>query len=212
MRVSMLLRPCDVSKMTSGSAPISLPMLCASCRRQCVLAIFAGRRRDTDTRREGGLLGAHICQYFSIADVESMMVPSMSNKRPWKEALTGGAEYSMWLGQRCKGGEDRKTTRHTERMSGSAEYCEVGGGPPDAKEHLLFQSKWLEKASTSNSTGLERAMSEILNPASPPCSEPKGMAKVDTSKPTGMRRAWVKKTHLSTSGLQYKGLMIRLNA
>lgn len=34
-------------------------------------------------------------QCFSIAFVESMIVPSMSNKKPSKEARTGGAENDM---------------------------------------------------------------------------------------------------------------------
>lgn len=38
---------------------------------------------------------SHLNQCFSIAFVESIMVPSISNKKPWKEACVGGAEKDM---------------------------------------------------------------------------------------------------------------------
>lgn len=42
-------------------------------------------------------MGSHVCQCFSTALVESMMVPSMSNRKPWKVARTGGAENPIVL-------------------------------------------------------------------------------------------------------------------
>lgn len=41
------------------------------------------------------VIDPHLNQCFSIAFVESIMVPSMSNKKPWKEACVGGAEKDM---------------------------------------------------------------------------------------------------------------------
>lgn len=38
---------------------------------------------------------SYASQCFSIALVESMIVPSMSNKKPSKEARTGGAENDI---------------------------------------------------------------------------------------------------------------------
>lgn len=38
---------------------------------------------------------SHLDQCFSIALVESIMVPSISNKKPWKEACVRGAEKDM---------------------------------------------------------------------------------------------------------------------
>lgn len=82
--VSILLRPCEVSRMTCGSTPISLPMLCVSGDH--VSQIMEGEVRASVS---------HLNQCFSIAFVESIMVPSISNKKPWKEACVGGAEKDM---------------------------------------------------------------------------------------------------------------------
>lgn len=40
-----------------------------------------------------------------MALVESIMVPSMSQRKPWNEARTGGAEYSMAESDEEKGSE-----------------------------------------------------------------------------------------------------------
>lgn len=38
---------------------------------------------------------SYVCQCFSTAAVESIMVPSMSNRRPWKETVSGAAVKTM---------------------------------------------------------------------------------------------------------------------
>lgn len=38
---------------------------------------------------------SYVCQCFSTAAVESIMVPSMSNRRPWKETVSGAAVKAM---------------------------------------------------------------------------------------------------------------------
>lgn len=38
-----------------------------------------------------------MCQCFSTAAVESMMVPSISNRRPWKETVSGAAVYDAMV-------------------------------------------------------------------------------------------------------------------
>lgn len=43
----------------------------------------------------GQRLDSHVNQCFSIALVESIMVPSMSNRKPWKEACSGDAENDI---------------------------------------------------------------------------------------------------------------------
>lgn len=83
--MSMLLRPCDVSRMTLASTPISLPMLPST-----PYVSPLQNRQSWDLGRE-----SHASQCFSIALVESIIVPSMSNKKPSKEARTGGAENDI---------------------------------------------------------------------------------------------------------------------
>lgn len=41
------------------------------------------------------LLTTYVCQCFTTASVESMMVPSMSKRKPSKATRCGGAEYDM---------------------------------------------------------------------------------------------------------------------
>lgn len=83
--MSMLLLPCDVSKMTSGDTPISWPILLIETISQSVSGVYV----VVTVRVESG---SHVCQCFSTALVESMMVPSISKRKPWKVARTGGAE------------------------------------------------------------------------------------------------------------------------
>lgn len=38
---------------------------------------------------------AHVCQCFTTAEVESIMVPSISNRKPSNETVSGGAVYAI---------------------------------------------------------------------------------------------------------------------
>lgn len=76
----MLRRPWEVSRMTSGATPISLPIL-VGCQLVGPMAGDAVQVRCT-----------HVSQCLTTASVESMMVPSMSKRKPSKVISCGGRE------------------------------------------------------------------------------------------------------------------------
>ena len=82
MSISMLLRPCEVCRITSGSTPISWPTLSVGQQGGPGLGVVA----------RAGTEQTYVCQCLTTALVESMMVPSMSNRAASKETLFGGAE------------------------------------------------------------------------------------------------------------------------
>lgn len=77
----MLRRPWDVCKMCSAETPISFPMLSASpiSQRSPKGVVQAKQVGETD-----------LCQCLTMAAVDSMMVPSMSKRKPAKAARCGG--------------------------------------------------------------------------------------------------------------------------
>jgi len=77
----MLRRPCEVCRITSGSTPISVPTLHGTH-----LGLVSWFRPWN-----GAWTGPYECQCFTTAAVESMIVPSMSKRKPWNETWTAGA-------------------------------------------------------------------------------------------------------------------------
>lgn len=76
--VSIDLLPCEDCKITVGSTPNSLPILKTSVSMLNIPSYGTCGKEDS-----------HLCQCLTIASVESTIVPSISNRTPLKEWVSG---------------------------------------------------------------------------------------------------------------------------